>query len=561
MFLSKYRVPKTEEEKKKLNKERLLLILSGILIGISFPPFPFPFTLLLFVGFVPYLYVLENRKTFSEINRATYLMTFVLTLITVYWVGSWQSEADPFLMMGGGAMLFALPGVMLITSTLYFLSTKVFEKKYCFWLFPVFWVTAEYLLTLTDLKFPWVIMGNGLVKFTTFIQAADIIGVFGLSIVVMYINFFIYKSLVSYKKGNSNYRRFALFVVLFFLVFIAYGIIKISSFKISERKVKVGIVQPDINPWKKWELGTVQQFIDNYLELSQIAVEQNAKIIIWPETALPVYLMSGKYEAELDSIYKFIDKNDISLLTGMPHIKFYLDSTNIPDDAKFSKTSDYYYATYNSVLLLEPGSRDYQFYGKMQLVPLGEHVPFSNQFKFLGDLFKWGVGLGGWNVGKDTTVFKTHIFNSGIEEELNIGGIVCYESIFPLYVTSFVKRGADFIAVVTNDSWYGNSSGPQQHKEFAALRAVENRRTVVRCANGGVSCIINAIGETVTETEMFTRTVLVGDVPLQTESTFYTEHPAIITTAVSAISLWIVGLNILLIIKRKLKPQSENKDG
>ena len=115
--------------------------------------------------------------------------------------------------------------------------------------------------------------------------------------------------------------------------------------------------------------------------------------------------------------------------------------------------------------------------------------------------------------------------------------------------------------VVTNDSWYGISSGPFQHKEFAALRAIENRRTVVRCANGGVSCIINAVGETISETEMFTRTVLVGEVPLQTESTFYTEHPAIATTVVSVISLWIVGLNILLFIKRKLKTQSDNKDG
>jgi apolipoprotein N-acyltransferase len=560
-FLSKYRAPKTEEEKKKLNKERLLLILSGIMIGISFPPFPFPVTLLLFVGFIPYLYVLENRKTLSEINRATYLMTFVMTVVTVYWVGSWQSEADPFLMMGGGAMLLALPGVMLIPSTLYYLSTKVFKNRYCFWLLPVFWVAAEYLLTLTDLKFPWVIMGNGLVKFSTFIQAADIIGVFGLSLVVLYMNFFIYKSLVSYKEGNSNFRKYALVVVVFFIVFITYGIIKTSTFNISERTVKVGIIQPDINPWKKWELGTVQDFIKNYTELSQTAVKQDAKIILWPETALPVYIMSGKYEAELDSIYKFLEENNVSLLTGMPHIKFYYDSTKVPDDAKFNKTSNYHYATYNSVLLLESGTRDYQFYGKMQLVPLGEHVPFSNQFKFLAELFKWGVGLGGWNVGKDTTVFKISIFDSGKDVEVNIGGIVCYESIYPLYVTNFVKRGADFIAVVTNDSWYGKSSGPFQHKEFAALRAIENRRTVVRCANGGVSCIINAVGETISETEMFTRTVLVGEVPLQTESTFYTAHPAIVTTVVSVISLWIVGLNILLFIKRKLKTQSDNKDG
>ena len=557
-LLSKYRIPKTEEEKKKLKNERILLIISGILLGISFPPFPFPAMLLLFLGFIPYLYVLERRNTLSEINRATYLMTFVLTLITVYWVGSWQSEADPFLLMGGGALLFALPGVMLIPSTLYYFSTKIFKKKIGIWLFPVFWVTAEYLLTLTDLKFPWVVIGNGLAKFTTIIQAADIIGVFGLSLAVLYINIFFYKSFVAYKERNKKYITYSAVAILLFTSLIIYGVIKISSFKISERKVKVGIIQPEINPWKKWELGTVQELINSYFELSQIAVDQDAKIIIWPETALPVYIMSGKYQAELDSIYKFSEKNNISLLTGMPHIKFYYDSTNIPIDAKFNETANHYYATYNSILLLEPGSTKYQQYGKMNLVPLGEHVPFSDQFKFLAKVFKWGVGLGGWNVGKDTTVFKAHIYNSDNHNEVNIGGIVCYESIFPLFVTNFARKGADFIAVVTNDSWYGNSSGPYQHKEFAALRAVENRRAVVRCANGGVSCIIDPLGETIAETEMFTRTVLVGEVPLQQETTFYTEHPAIITTTVSAISLWIFGLNILLLIKLKFKSQPEN---
>jgi apolipoprotein N-acyltransferase len=237
----------------------------------------------------------------------------------------------------------------------------------------------------------------------------------------------------------------------------------------------------------------------------------------------------------------------------MPHIKFYYDSTKAPVDAKLNKGGNYLYTTYNSVLLLKPGTRKYQQYGKMHLVPLGEHVPFADQFSFLADLFKWGVGLGGWNVGKDTVVFKTSVQINGEDELVNINGQVCYESIFPLFTPNFVKRGAEFIAVVTNDSWYGNSSGPPQHKEFAVLRAIENRRSIIRCANGGISCIINPLGITEEETEMFTRTVLVGDVSLQNEKTFYTEHPTIIITIISVFSLWIVGLNILLFIKNKFK--------
>jgi apolipoprotein N-acyltransferase len=552
-LLNKFRSHKTPDEKKKIRKERILLILSGILLGVSFPPFPFPFALLLFVGFIPYLIVLKNRQSLAEINRATYLMAFVFSVVTVYWVGSWQAEADPFLMMGGGAMLLALPAVMIIPSTLYFLSSKVFKAKFSFWLFPVFWVTAEYLLTLTDLKFPWLILGHGLAKFTTFIQAADIIGAFGLSLVVLYFNLIIYKAFFHFKKERKISVNYFFIATSIFFVFIVYGVIKISSFKTSYKKVKVGLVQPNINPWKKWESGSLQNMVENYLQLSQKAVDGGAQIILWPETALPVYLMNGTYQAELDSIYKFLEEKNVSLLTGMPHIKFYFDSTKAPVDAKLNKGGNYRYTTYNSVLLFKPGTRKYQQYGKMHLVPLGEHVPFADQFSFLADLFKWGVGLSGWNVGKDTVVFKTSVQINGEDELVNISGQVCYESIFPLFAPNFVQRGSEFVAVVTNDSWYGNSSGPYQHKEFAVLRAIENRRTIVRCANGGISCIINPLGVTEAETEMFTRTILVGDVSLQNEKTFYTEHPTIIITIISVLSLWIVGLNILLFIKNKFK--------
>ena len=551
-FLSKNKISKSQEEKKKLRSDRILLVLSGILIGISFSPFPFPFTLLLFVGFIPFLFVLERRKTLAEINRAEFIMTFVLCLITVYWVGSWQSEADPFLMMGGGALLFALPCVLLIPTTLYYLSVKVFKPQVAFWFFPLFWVTAEYLLTLTDLKFPWVVMGNGLAKFTIFIQAADIIGTFGLSLVVLYINLLLYKSFLYYKEKKKISFHFILATAIF-LTFIFYGFYKTSTFQTSDKKIRVGIIQPNLNPWKKWETGNLMQMVHNYLELSQKAVDGGAQIILWPETALPVYLMSSSYIPEIDTIYKFLDENDVPLLTGMPHIKFYFDSSKAPADVKFAKEGDYYYATYNSILLLEPGNRKFQQYGKMQLVPLGEHVPFAEQFSFLADMFKWGVGLTGWNVGKDTTVFNTTINIEDKRQTIKIGGLVCYESIFPIFVTSFVKRGAEFLAVVTNDSWYGNSSGPRQHRDFAIMRAVENRRTVVRCANGGISCIINPLGEIETQTDMFSEAVLVGNVGLHNENTFYTEHPSIITMLVSTISLGIVLLSIILFIKQKFK--------
>jgi apolipoprotein N-acyltransferase len=545
-FLSKYREHLTPDQKKQRRKEWLLLILSGILLGISFPPFPFPFTLLIFAGLIPYFIVIKKRISLASISRATFIFSFFFSVTTIYWVGSWQSEADPFLMMGGGALLLAYPCVMLIPSTLYYLARKVFPKFDALWFFPVFWVTLEHLLTLTDLRFPWLLLGHGLAKFNLFIQGADIIGTNGLSLVVAYINVLLFKAIFEKKESEKLKLKPLVVAVIIFLGLIIYGVYKDSSFKISGRKVNVGIVQPDLNPWDKWSTGNLGDLLNLYLDLSQKCVNEGAEIILWPETALPVYAFGGTYSIVENSIFRFLDSNKVSLLTGMPDIIYFNDLNNLPEDAKHSIEGYYYYATYNAMLGLNPGSGEIQRYGKMKLVPLGERVPFVDQFSFLGDIFKWGVGITGWNVGKDTTVFN--VFRNSTDT-IRVSGLICYESVFPVFVSGFVQKGAEMITVVTNDSWYGKSSGPYQHKDFAILRAVENRRSVVRCANGGISCIINAKGEIEAETELFTRTYLVGEIPLQSEKTFYSENPLIVPVLTSVFSFWIFGMNILIWLK------------
>lgn len=549
-LFSKYRVLATPEEKKQRKQDRLQLILSGITLGIAFPPVPFPLTLFIFIGLIPYFIVIKKRTTLASISSATFLFSLVLSLVTIYWVGSWSSEADPYLMLAGVALLLAYPTVMLIPSTLYYLAKRVFPKFDALWLFPIFWVTFEYLLTLTDLRFPWVLLGHGLAKFNLFIQGGDIIGTNGLSLVVAYINVLLFKAIFE-KEKEAKYSLKPLIVALsIFLCLLIYGIYKDSSFKISDKKVKVGIIQPDINPWDKWTKGNPDDRLKLNLDLSKQCVDEGAEIILWPETALPVYAFGGGYNSIANSIFSFLDTNNVSLLTGMPHIIYFPDEDKLPVDAKYSEQGKYYYATYNAVIGLNPGTKNIQYYGKMKLVPLGERVPFVDHLAFLGDILKWGVGITGWNIGKDTTAFK--IYNPNLDT-VKVGGLVCYESVDPVFVTAFVQKGAELITVVTNDSWYGRSSGPYQHKDFAMLRAVENRRSVVRCANGGISCIINAKGEILSETELYTKTTLVGEVPIQDEKTFFTENPLIIPVLCSVFSFWIFGMNILIWLKKKFK--------
>ncbi len=548
----------SEYDKRIRRNDRLLLVLSGLMLGISFPPFPFPFSLLLFFGLIPYFFVIQKKETLAEISRATYLTFFVFSVITLYWVGSWQKEADPFLMISGGVLLFFNPILFLIPSTLLYLARRVFKTKSVIFLFPIFWITYEYMYMLTDLSFPWLTLGNGMATFIPFIQAADIVGAVGVSLIIVYINVFLYRALESYIKSKRLFVINLSAALAIILLVTGYGIYKLETYKINTKTIKVGLIQPNLDPWDKWDVNNLDGLTGIYMRLSKEAVDKGAKLIVWPETALPVFLTDGSYNSIVDSIYSFVRRNDVFLLTGMPDARFYFKGDKIPPDAKYSKLNGYYYTTYNGILLFSPYTSRLQRYGKMKLVPFGERVPFVDTFPFLGDLIKWGVGISGWNVGRDTTNFtfpyplqgKNPAYRTN-HDSISIDGLVCFESVFPYFVADFVQRGAQIITVVTNDSWYGRSSGPYQHKEISVLRAIENRRAVVRAANGGISCIIDPLGRTVTESKLFTSTIIVGSVPIESGETFFTRYPLIVPVFASMFSLWVFGIFLLKRIKDK----------
>jgi len=546
-FFKKYIVPLTPDQKKERNKDLLLGLLSGVLLGLSYPPIPFPFLSLF--AFIPFLFVIEKRESLLSLNRFTYYTLFFFNLITLYWVGSWTKEADTFLMISGAVLLFFNPLFYLVVTTLYHFSKRSFGKRTALFLFPFYWVSFEFLYSLTDLRFPWLTLGNSTPYFKLFIQIADIVGVYGLSLIILFINIFLYlfvKEFRSKKKLNYKYLSSALII---FLVVIIYGLIRINSFTEPAKKIKVGLIQPDLNPWSKWQNGNLDSQLDIYIKMSEEAIRKGAKLIVWPESALPVYLLSGNYDYEVNRIYRFVTSYNIFLMTGMPDVNFYFNKSEAPKEAKETK-SGISYTSYNSILLFTPYSPKVEKYGKIKLVPFGEHVPFVESLPFLGDFIKWEVGISSWNVGKDQVVLDLNEENNSI---LKIAGVICIESIYPEFVAGFIQKGADLITVVTNDSWYGYSSGPFQHKEISVLRAVENRRSVIRAANGGISCIIDPLGNTIASTILFTRDVLVGDVMIKEGQTFYTRFPWIFPLTSSFISI----VTILFFIIKKI---STNKN-
>lgn len=526
----------------KLNTTVILIIcvVSGFLIGISYPPIPFPY--FIFIAFVPYFYVLNNTDQLIKRVQYSYLTFFVFNLITIYWVGSWTKEADPFLMISGGLLLLVNPALYLIPVFIHHYALRTIGKKGALFLFPFFWVFFEYLFTLTDIRFPWLTLSNSVTGFNYFIQIGEIIGAYGISLLILFINLLFYLFIADYKKNRKINYLIGNAIFSIFVVTIIYGVIKSNVNYDRGEKVRVGLIQPNLNPWEKWSDGNLQEQIDLYLELSQNAVDKGAKIIVFPESALPVYLLSGNYDFEVNRIRNFVNKNRVFLLTGMPDINFYFDGDKAPDDAKTTKVSGTKYTSFNSILGFSPDSFAIQKYGKIKLVPFGEKVPFVEEIPFLGDYIKWQVGISSWNTGSEIKVFEYG--------KNKIGGVICIESIYPDFVAEFVQKGAGLITVVTNDSWYGYSSGPFQHKEISRLRAIENRKYVVRAANGGVSCIIDPHGNIVSETKLFTRDVLVGDITFNYEKTFYTNFPLIIPNFVTGIS---IAIFILFLLKKFFK--------
>lgn len=545
-YFKKYKLPLTLEEKKERKKDLQLVSLSGVLLGLAYPPVPLPF--LSFLAFIPFFLVIEKKETLSSINRISYVFLFFFCLITLYWVGSWTKEADPFLMISGALLLFANPGFYLIATSLYYISSKVVSRNKALFLFPLYWVFFEYIYSLTDLKFPWLTLGNSLAYFNNFIQIADVIGVYGLSLIILYINIFIYKSVKDIRITKSINQRFLVLALLLFMAPMIYGWIKLPAYQNPSRQVKVGLIQPNLNPWEKWSGGSIDEQLDLYFDLSEKAINKGARIIFWPETSLPCYLLGGNYTYELERIHQFVNEKRIWLITGMPDINFFYDITKAPKGAKLLKNDHVAYTSYNSILTFTPNTRQVQKYQKNKLVPFGEKVPFVEDLPFLGDFIKWQVGISSWNVG--TT---QNLSDLGY---VKVGAVVCIESIYPEYIAKFVNKGADFLAVVTNDSWYGYSSGPFQHKEISVLRAVENRRAVVRNANGGISCIIDPMGRTIESTKLFTKEILVGNVPVNEEETFYSKYPFIIPYTVVLSSIITILLSVLNTIFKRFKRKS-----
>lgn len=522
-------------------KNLFLAFLTSLFLSLSFPPFKTGF--FAYFGLVPILILLVRVRSYSQVLKYTYFSMLVFHAFTLFWVGGWDAKADLFMILGSIALILIHPIFYWIPFLGFYFTKQKLGLKTALWGFPFFWNSLEYLRSVDETAFPWLTLGHTQSYYLPIIQVTSVIGVYGLSFIIVVFNVLIYTAYKNFRYESFRFsiNKIAVLLIILLTIFI-YGKIVLNDAIYDGKKLVVGVVQPNFDPWGKWE-DDVETQLDVYLSLTDSAVIRGAKIVFWPESALPVYLLGGSYPILVQQIREYVQKNNVAIVTGIPLVHFYYSKEGIKRDTKVSRDSSYYYDTYNGVVLFLPNDSKIQQYGKMKLVPFAERAPFLHYLPFLGDLIKWGVGISNWSVWDEFTIFKMTNENG---DTIKFSSVVCYESIFPDFNAEFVRRGAQFISVLTNDSWYGRLAGPYQHKQFAVFRAVENRKWVVRSANGGISCIIDPFGRTIRETNLYERTFFIDEIYINNDLTYYVKY----RDRISHISLFISVILILIGISK-----------
>jgi apolipoprotein N-acyltransferase len=256
-------------------------------------------------------------------------------------------------------------------------------------------------------------------------------------------------------------------------------------------KLTVGVVQGNFQQEIKWDESLREETLATYLNLTDRAVQEGARLVVWPETAIPVYYQA---EPEIKStLRRFTSDQDIDLIFGSPGYK--ISGSDI--------------LLYNRIYHLSPDGRE-EFYNKNQLVPFGEYVPLSRVIPFVD---KMVPGEGEFARGTWDGPFNTPVPS---------GALICYEVSFPSLARREVEGGSSLLVNVTNDAWFGRSWGPYQHLAITAVRAMENRVPVFRAANTGISAIIDTSGRIVRSIPLLERGVIVADVATGMGRTVYT---------------------------------------
>ena len=497
----------------------LLSVLSGLLLSFSWPETgTFP---LIFIAIIPLLIlerdILEKGKRTSwKVFGYSFISFFIFNVITTYWV--WHaSPAGSFAAFVINALLMSFAFV------LFHKVKKVLGYKRGYFALIFFWISMEYLHLHWELAWPWLTLGNVFATVPDIVQWYEYTGVLGGSLWVLILNILLFKWWVSEDK-KKKWILPSIFIVVPLLFSFFYGIDqKTQPYQTEE----IVIVQPNVDPYKDKFNRDAQTQLDDFINLAKQKITKNTTLLIGPETCLQETIWENKI-GRSQSVFKFQELQEefpkLNILIGTSTYKFLGEKKE--ENSRELRESGQWCNAYNSAIFFGVDST-ISIYHKTKLVPGVEQIPYSFIFNVIAD---FTVNLGGTSgsLSKDNTIenFKY--------KDVNILPLICYESIFGDMNTG---KNSNIITIITNDGWWKNTSGYKQHFQYARLRAIEQRRSIVRSANTGISGVISPYGDVIEKTDWDEEIAINVKVQLNEKVTFYNRFGDYIGRIFSFVSL------------------------
>lgn len=461
---------------------------------------------------------------------------------TTWWI--WNStDIGSIAAIAANSMLMCLPWWG------YFTFKNKYNRKVGYASLISFWMLFEYIHLNWQLTWPWLTLGNVFALHPSWVQWYEFTGVSGGTLWVFITNILLYRFLHQLKEKKKTLRLHkGAVVIAISLPLVASSIIGLFiSGKITNPKSNVLIVQPNIDPYQKFESVSIPQQIEKLIALSEKGLDGSTQLVLWPETALSAGVPQSETQetSVYQPVFNFVKRHpQLTLITGIEDLKLY---GNSKETATARKTAQgIYFDAFNSAVAIN-STDNLQFYNKSKLVPGVESLPtFLN---FMAPIFEhFGGSTGGY--GRDTAAVVFRVKNS----PYIAAPIICYESIYGEYVSTYVKKGANLLTIVTNDGWWGNTPGHQQHLEYARLRAIETRRWVARSANTGISAIINEQGNFVATQPWDKATTLKYNIPSLSRITFYVQFGDYLYKIAAIFAILLLAWNLFQFMKKRSNP-------
>ena len=505
-------------------KRYLCAFLLGAMVAAALPPGNLAF--LLPLSFTVLVWILSAASTKKQAFLAGWWFAWGQFIAGLYWIGvAFTIDADThaFLMP---LPVIVLPAFLAIFSGLATLATHMTGARGLsrILLFTGFWVAFEYVRGVIFTGFPWNLVGYSWSVVDVILQSTAYVGIYGLTLLTVFL-----ASLPALFGETETPRKTAMAAVggmiALFVILAGAGYVRIPAGPVASfDNTSLRIVQPNIQQTDKWKMDRLLEHLQKIVSLSLIEEGEKPRFYIWPETAVPYYLTTARpLQRELAQILS----PGGAIFTGAPR--------RDPVQQKY----------WNSLNVLGANGEILDIYDKQHLVPYGEYMPLRPLMEATG-LTKLIPALD--NMSDFATPDKRAKKVISVPGMPPARALICYEIAFPWEIAP--DRPFSWILNVTNDGWFGNTSGPYQHLAIARTRAIEQGVAVIRAANTGISAIIDPYGRIEEKLSLNQTGVLDGSLPMPiTERTVYARFGEMIPLILTGLFL----LSGLLLSRRNPK--------